>query len=73
MGTPNVVDNEVYLTKTEVLQTIKVSRESLRKLILAGEFPQPIRFGAKSHRWSRSEIADWMRSRPREIGGQKWS
>ena len=69
MGTPNVVREELYLNKSEVLRILKMSRETLRKLILAGEFPQPIRFGAKSHRWPRSEVAEWMRSRPRENGG----
>ena len=41
-----------------------MSRSSIYKMILAGEFNRPVRVGTMAVGWRASDIAAWMESRP---------
>lgn len=44
---------------------VRKSRVQLWRDIRAGQFPAPIELGENSLAWFRSEIDDWLASRPR--------
>ena len=60
---------EEYLTRPQVLDMLKMTSATLRLKVKAQEFPAPIMFGPKSARWPRSEVEEWMASRPRGKAG----
>ena len=52
----------------EVLRATGLGRSSLHRRVKAGDFPEPVRLGGPSSRavgWLRSEIDDWIATRPR--------
>lgn len=64
-----------FLTITEVADLLRVSRATLDRLVVAGQFPAPIKFGGACQRFSRDELlaflassrsADPMRARQRK-------
>ncbi len=60
--------NDKLLLRTEVLDRTRLTTSSVYRLMRAGQFPEPIRIGAKAVRWPESEIEDWIASRPRASG-----
>ena len=52
----------------ELMQTIDVcdyinmSRRTLRRLVQKGEFPQPIRYNDRLHRWPKAIVQKWYDS-----------
>ena len=53
---------------TEVLKVTGLGRSSLYRRVKAGDFPAPVRLGGEHSRavgWRRSEIEDWIATRPR--------
>ncbi|MFN3303675.1 MAG: helix-turn-helix transcriptional regulator [Roseateles sp.] len=40
-----------------------LGRSSIYKKVAAGDFPQPVRLGARAVAWRSSEIAAWIASR----------
>ena len=43
-----------------------LSRSTIYQNMQAGEFPKPIRLGAKAVGWVESEIVDWIETRVSE-------
>ena len=52
------------LRRQEVERITGLSRSSVYRLMQDGDFPRPVRVGPAAVRWSESDIATWMESRP---------
>ena len=55
----------VLWTLQEVMRVTSLSRSTIYARMAAGEFPRPIRVGARGVRWRADEIMAWIDSRPR--------
>ena len=53
------------LTLREVCEMTGLSRSSIYAMMAAGEFPRPIRIGARAVRWYENEVRAFIASRPR--------
>ena len=55
------------LTRPEVEELVRLKKSALYRLLQDPEsdFPRPLKIGPKAIRWRRSEVADWLSSRPR--------
>ena len=53
------------LRRSEVQRVTGLSKATIWRLVKMGDFPRPIRLGARAVGWKSSEIADWIESRPR--------
>lgn len=49
----------------EVLSLTGLSRATLERLILAGDFPMPVRPTPCTRAWRSDEVAAWIDARPR--------
>ncbi|WP_275300952.1 helix-turn-helix transcriptional regulator [Achromobacter insolitus] len=58
----------IFLRRRDVEEMVGLSRSTLYAMISRGEFPEPIRVGAKAVRWSSSEILTWMSERTVQRG-----
>lgn len=47
----------------DVAEKTRLSRSTIYCLAAAGEFPSPIRLGAKASGWIAHEIEEWLQSR----------
>ena len=54
---------ERILRRPEVEARIGLSRSTLYAMMVAGEFPQPLRLGKRAVGWSESAISEWLESR----------
>lgn len=52
------------LRRRQVEEITGMSRSSIYKMMLEGDFPRPVRVGPMAVRWRASDIAAWMESRP---------
>ncbi len=57
--------NPKLLRLPEAIEMTSMSKTQIYALIAAGEFPRPIRVGARAVRWIESEVLDFIASRPR--------
>ena len=48
----------------EVVAICGLSRSTIYEMIGRGEFPAPVRLGARAVGWRRSDIEAWLDSRP---------
>ncbi len=62
-------DPDRMLRLPEVLAITGLSRATVYAMVAAGEFPAPVRLGARAVGWWLSEIVVWLRSRPRASEG----
>jgi len=46
-----------------VKQQVELSAPSIYRLAKQGDFPKPIKLGARASGWIQSEIDDWIQSR----------
>lgn len=53
----------IFLRRRDVEEMVGLSRSTLYAMMSRGEFPEPIRVGAKAVRWSNREILSWMSER----------
>ncbi|MCY4515688.1 MAG: AlpA family phage regulatory protein [Acidimicrobiaceae bacterium] len=58
----------LLLSRAEVERWCGLSRRSLYRAMRQGEFPVPLRIGARAVRWRSDEIASWIEGRPRASG-----
>ena len=58
-------DAPTLLTLREVIAMTRMSRSQIYALIAAGEFPRPIRVGARAVRWIEHEMVEFIATRPR--------
>ncbi len=58
------------LTRPEVEKLVRLKKSALYGLLQDREsdFPRPLKIGPKAIRWRRSEISEWLSSRPRAGG-----
>ena len=63
-----MTDNRILICRAEVEQIIGIKRSALYKLMQQGTFPRPVKINQHSVRWVRSEVLDWINSRPRATG-----
>ena len=49
----------------DVLAAVGVSRATIWRCVKAGDFPAPVKLGARSVGWYEHEIREWLDSRPR--------
>jgi predicted DNA-binding transcriptional regulator AlpA len=61
---PDVLDGGLMTAKA-LAETTGISPRELRRLVLEGLFPAPIRLGTRRVRWKRKEVLDWMKQAPR--------
>ncbi|SUZ32826.1 hypothetical protein ROE7235_02589 [Roseibaca ekhonensis] len=54
---------EKLLRRPEVEARTGLSRSTIYAWISAGEFPQPVKLGARLVAWRESDIGDWLESR----------
>ena len=52
--------DDQLLTAVEAGQLARISRATIYKLVARGEFPAPLKVGAKCSRWKRSEVMRWI-------------
>ena len=62
------MEQDRLLTRQEVEARCRIARTTLYKMMRAGQFPCPIRIGARAVRWPASEIESWIADRPRATG-----
>ena len=56
------------LTRHEVEARCGIARTTVYRLMRSGQFPEPIKVGARAVRWPASEIEAWVSERPRATG-----
>lgn len=52
----------------EVRETTGLPTSSIYDAITAGEFPPPVKIGARAVAWSKAQIEAWLRSRVEAMG-----
>jgi len=55
---------EKLIRLTGVMHIVPLKQSRLYELIAAGEFPAPVRLGARAVAWRESEVLAWIASRP---------
>ena len=60
--------NNELLTYKQVEEIVQLTQSTVYRLVRAGKFPAPIKIGGRNVRWLRSEIMDYLKSRPRATG-----
>lgn len=53
-----------FIRTEELLEKLQVSRSTLTRWRRDGTFPEGRRLGPNSRGWLRSEVEEWMASRP---------
>ena len=48
----------------QVLEATGIGRSTLWRRVKDGSFPRPVRLGPQSVGWRRSDVADWIETRP---------
>ena len=57
--------SERYLSKSEVLERVRISDPTMYRLRRRREFPDPIELSPRKIVWIESEIEAWLQSRGR--------
>ncbi len=60
---PSAVDDVSFLRLPDVKLVTGLSKSSLYALIRANSFPAPVRLGARTVAWVRSEVKQWAAER----------
>ena len=55
---------DILLRQPEVSRITALGRSRVYELICEGDFPRPVKIGARSIAWKSSEIQRWVDSRP---------
>jgi prophage regulatory protein len=55
--------NAKLLRRPEVEARTGLSRSTLYEWMKRGEFPQPVKLGARIVAWRESDVTDWLESR----------
>ena len=62
---PKPSNEPILLRRPQVQQRTGLSRSTLYEYIKDGEFPAPVRLGARAVGWLESEVSDWIHARVR--------
>ena len=60
--------NDRLLRLSEVQTRTALGRSTIYRLMRNGDFPEPLKIGARAVRWRESEIEEWLAARPRATG-----
>lgn len=52
------------MRREEVLQVCGISKSTMYNSIRQGQFPGPVRIGARAVGWRKSEVVAWLAARP---------
>ena len=52
---------DTLLKEKEVYEIVGFKQSKLRHMVIAGEFPKPIKLG-KRNRWKQSTVTEWLNS-----------
>ena len=58
----------LLLSRADVERLCGLSTSSLYRAMRQGDFPEPLRIGARAVRWRSDEIGAWIEGRPRASG-----
>ena len=63
--------DERYLKVGDIMSWLGVARSTIYRWVNEGHFPKPVVFGPEKDknsttRWLRTEVEQWIKSRPRE-------
>lgn len=53
---------EARLKIQTVQQLTATSASTIRRMVAAGTFPPPVRYGSRCTRWIAGDVMDWLRS-----------
>lgn len=56
------------MTRPEVEELTRLSCSALYRHMRESDFPPPLKISSRAVRWKRSEVLDWIESRPRATG-----
>ena len=59
-GTPSVGPLPSTMTDAEIAWDLRVSPKTIHRMDEAGKIPAPVTVGARSLRWVRQKIVDWL-------------
>ncbi len=59
--------DETLLRKQKVIERTGLASSTLYYLINKGDFPSPVKLGARSAAWFKSEIDEWISTRKRSM------
>jgi predicted DNA-binding transcriptional regulator AlpA len=59
-----------FLRLPAVMQFVPFSRSMIYQKMKLGEFPKPVRFGARTVAWRAEDIHEWIKKQGQESGGQ---
>ena len=62
------MDDDYLIDRGEVERRVCLTRSSIYQKMRHGDFPLPLKIGAKSVRWRAAEIVAWINSLPRATG-----
>jgi prophage regulatory protein len=71
MDTYNKPNSEFILRWPEVQKRVGLCRSQAHKLVSTGEFPAPIKLGARASGWLESDIQKWIEERIQQSQGGK--
>ena len=57
-------ETQQLLTRPEVESRSRLATSTIYRLMRNGQFPEPIRIGARAVRWRASDLETWLASRP---------
>jgi predicted DNA-binding transcriptional regulator AlpA len=61
--------HEVLLKIKEVEAMVGYSKSIIRTLVKKGDFPAPVEFSTKKHRWVKAEVEEWLNKKIEERRG----
>ena len=65
-----VADEVTLFSLRQVCELVHFSRPTIYLMVREGRFPRPRNIGGpRSARWVKSEISEWIASRPLVVGG----
>lgn len=56
-------EDDYFLRLPQVLAKTGLSRSALFRMAAKGDFPRPLKIGARASAWSHAEISRWMAAR----------
>ena len=54
------------IRRRQLLEELGISGSTLDRLIRRGEFPPPLRLGARAVAWRKEDVATWIEARAAE-------
>ncbi|GGH18126.1 transcriptional regulator, AlpA family [Cribrihabitans marinus] len=60
------LSNLKILRRRDIELIIGLSRSTIYKMIADGDFPQPIKIGARAVGWRESDVSEWLDSRSQD-------